>query len=117
MNKKLNKKFIGMGLAALATVYGIQGVGVSLYNEYVNSSHEMKMVSLYNKIWPEIDKKDFSKEIQEYQKLALISPENYQFGLYPKKQEKSDYVHPNYLPSSDNLETEARKLNRKIRLF
>ena len=117
MTNKMNKKFIGMGLVALAAVYGVQGVGVSLYNEYVNSSHEMKMVSLYNKIWPNIEKKDLNSEIQEYKKLASTNPENYEFGIYPTKQAKSMYNHPGYLPSADNLEDEAKKLNRKVRLF
>jgi hypothetical protein len=117
MTNKMNKKFIGMGIVALTAVYGVQGVGVSLYNEYVNSSHEMKMVTLYNKIWPEIEKKDLNGEIQEYKKLASSKPENYQFGIYPTKQAKSEYNSPSYLPSADAVEQEAKKLNRKVRLF
>lgn len=110
-----NKKFLGMGILALASVYGLQAVGIPIYNEFSNSAHEMKMISLYNKIWPQIDKKDVSKEIKEYKELANESPVNYKFGVLPEKIRV--FFNNKELPSASNIEESAKSLNRKTRLF
>lgn len=113
---KTNKNFIYMGMLSLVAIYGIQGISISMYNEYTKSSHEMKMVNLYNKIWPEIDKKDLTQEISNYKKIADDKPEKYIFGIIPSKAELSSYQLPSYLPDSKNVEKEAKKLNKKIKI-
>lgn len=113
---KTNKSFLCMGILSLVSVYGLQAVSISLYNEYTKSSHEMKMVSLYNKIWTKIDKKDLTIEILNYKKIADSKPEKYIFGIIPAKSELSSYQLPSYLPDSKNVEKEAKKLNKKIKI-
>lgn len=114
--KTINKNFLCMGVLSLVAIYGVQGISISLYNEYTKSSHEMKMVSLYNKIWTEIDKKDVTQEISNYKKIADDIPERYIFGIIPTKAELSSYELPSYIPDSKNVEKEAKKLNKKTKI-
>lgn len=104
-----------MGIVAVSSMYTVEAGTIALYNNYLQSSHEMKAVNLYNEIWSNMEKSDVSQKIKSYRDLVSNPPATYQAGLLPKESQSVQL--PSYLPTTENVEEEAQKLARKLKVY
>lgn len=110
------KKFAVLGVAAISTMYGAQAITVASYNNLAQHNYESKMLSLYNEIWQNIDKKDVSSEVKSYKEIALNVPNELKMGIIlPERTNKKIELSPS-LPEAENVELSATSLNEKTKI-
>lgn len=110
------KKFAILGATTILTLYGAQAVGVASYNSMSQSTHEFEMVSVYNNIWKNIDRKDVSLEIAQYKKLANDVPSELKVGLLKPEDTGIKMSITSLLPSAQDVEEKAIALSKKTQI-
>lgn len=118
-NKKSStsiKKFAALGVLSVLTMYGAQAVSVAGYNSFTQSTHDNKMVALYNDIWKNIDKYDVSPKIEEYKTLANNIPKELKMGAVLPESTDIPLAISDRLPKAEDVEIAARQLSDKTKI-
>ena len=112
-----HQQFLKLGFISLSMSYIGAVMCGQILNEIHNHQHIIKKHQLFNYIWNNIDKKDVSIQLKEYQQVENNPPLNHKL-FFPHKMQKtnSKQLTPE-LPDEIKLIETVQNLNKRTKIL